>query len=49
MVRLRDGDIGPGGTPGRGKAKVAATVLVRGMQVVRDFTQIVTEVLGWFN
>jgi hypothetical protein len=49
MVRARDSGDDPGNTPGHGKAKVAATILVLGIPVVRDFTQIVTEVLGWFT
>lgn len=49
MVHARDSDDGQGNKPGHGIAKVAATVLFLGIPVVRDFTEIVTAVLGWFT
>lgn len=48
MVHARDSDDGQGEKPGHDICKVAATVLVAGIPVVRDFTEIVTAVLGWF-
>lgn len=49
LVHARDSDDGQGEKPGRGIWKVAATVLALGIPVVRDFTEIVTAVLGWFT
>jgi hypothetical protein len=49
LVHARDSDDDQGSKPGHGKAKVAATALALGLPVVRDFTQIVTEVLNWFT
>ena len=48
MVHARDSDDDQGNKPGHGIVKVAATALVLGIPVVRDFTEIVTAVLGWF-
>lgn len=49
MVHARDSDNDQGNKPGHGIWKVAATILVAGVPVVRDFTQIVTAVLGWLT
>lgn len=49
MMHARDSDNDQGEKSGHGIVKVAATALALGILVVRDFTEIVTEVLSWFN
>lgn len=49
MVQIRDSDDDQGDQSGHGKAKIAATVLVLGIPVVRDLAEIVAVVLDWFN
>lgn len=49
MVHARDSDDDQDKKPGQGIWKVAATVLVLGIPVVRDFTEVVTAVHGWLN